>query len=119
MPGQNSGFPFLDILNEDPRLAYYAQLYGGGGQGLNPLQQGHFQGQYGDVYSRYLGQVGQGLVGAQQKGQSLADYAAQPQQSFYDYLQNMPFTQRWDQTPKELRPGNSQSRFSPQTRWMV
>lgn len=111
-----TGFPFLDLLNEDPRLAYYAQLYG---QNLNPLQRNFFQGQYGDIYSQYLGQLGQGLASAQQRGLSLADYLAQPQQGFYEYLQQSPFTQRFAQTPPDLRPGGRQSRFTPQTRWLV
>ena len=113
MPG---GFPFLDLLEQDPRLAYYTQLYG---KGLNPLQQGHFQGQYQDIYSRYLGQLGQGMLGAQQRGQSLSDYLGQPQQKFTEYLQQTPFTERWTQLPPELRPGGGRSRFAPQTRWLV
>lgn len=110
------GFPFLDLINEDPRLAYYSQLYS---QGLNPLQTQHFQGQYGDIYNQYLGQLGQGLVSAQQRGLGLADYLAQPQQSFFEYLQQNPFTQRFAKIPPSLRAGGGASRFVPPTRWVV
>ena len=115
-----SAFPFSDwpkdLLSEDPRLAYYSQLYG---QNLNPLQQNYFQGQYNDIFSQYLGRLGQGLMGAQQQGQSLPDYLAQPQGSFLDFLQEKPFTQRFAQTPPQMRPGSSRSRFAPNVRWLV
>ena len=115
----DSQFPFLSVLNEDPRLAFYSQLYGGGQPRSNPLQQNYFSGQFNDIYSQYLGTQGQGLAGAQQRGLSLADYLNQPNQTFMDYLSQTPFTQRFAQLPPEFRPGQNTNRFSPSTRWAV
>ena len=112
-------FPFLDVLNEDPRLAFYSQLYGGGQPRGSPQQQNYFGGQFNDIYSQYLGTQGQGLADAQQRGLSLADYLSQPNQSFLSYLQQTPFTQRFAHLPPDMRPVQNRNRFSPSTRWMV
>lgn len=113
----NNPYPFMDLLNEDPQIGYYAALYGGGNVPKN--QQRHFGGQFNDIYSQYLGTQGQGLKEAQSKGLSLADYLNDDslQTKFTDYLDQNPFTERYAQLPPELR-GQSTSRFAPPVRWI-
>ncbi|MDP2662635.1 MAG: hypothetical protein Q8R28_18105 [Dehalococcoidia bacterium] len=112
-----NSFPFLDILQEDPRLAYYSSLYGGG-ERLPPAQQQYYGGQFNDIYSQYLGTQGQGLRDAQQQGLSLQQYLDNPDTSFLDYLGTESFGQRYRALPPSLRAGSSQARFAPPTRWV-
>lgn len=111
-------FDYLGLLNEDPQTAYYAKLYGGG-QKLSPNQSRYYQGGQGfnDVWSSYLGTLGEGLVKAQEQNMPFEKFLnSQGNTAFYDYLSQTPFTERYAKLPQELRGGTS--RFAPQTRWV-
>ena len=128
---QGMAFPWLQYLNQDPQLAYYSKLYGGG-QNLTPMQSRHFGGNFNDIYSQYLGTQGKGLAEAavprdiynsttektENRGLTLAEYLNNPNSSFTDFLDEMPFAKRYAQLPPELRPGGGIGRFAPPVRWM-
>tara|TARA_Y100000401_G_scaffold112015_1_gene110920 strand:+ start:268 stop:609 length:342 start_codon:yes stop_codon:yes gene_type:complete len=99
------------MLEQDPQMAYMGQLAGtqfGGTQPMQQRAQDYFTNQYSNVYNQYLGRRGQEL--AQKKDPS-------EWTSFTDYLQEVPFTQRYTNlTP--LQRGVSNRKFSPSTRFL-
>ena len=110
---------FLDLLNEDPQLAYFASLYGGD-QRLSQNQRGFFGNRFGDIYNQYLGTLGEGLKTAQSKGLKLHEYLNDPALStkFTDYLNQQSFGQRWGQMAPSQRPGGGIAQFAPPVRWL-
>ena len=99
------------LLAEQPQWAYFSSApfsTGGGGdpqQGFSPSQQQYWRGQYGDVWSRYLGELGGATRGGDIGG------------GCSDYLEDMPWTQRYyENVSPRQRAGTS--RFSPSTRHM-
>jgi len=100
------------LLAEQPQWAYFsaAPFSTGGGaasgqQGFSPSQEQYWRGQYGDVWSRYLGELG----GATRGGDIVG--------GFTDYLEDMPFTQMYYQNVSPRERGGT-ARFSPTTRYM-
>lgn len=103
-----AGTPFLDfytqLLNEQPELAYNAALYG---QNLTPNQRRYGQNAYQDVWSEYLGRLGQQI----QQGQA-------PTLQFTDFLPQQSFAQRYQQQTPQQR-GDFSQRYAPRTRWLT
>ena len=99
------------LLAEQPQWAYFssAPFTSGVGttreqQGFSTPQQNYWRGQYGDVWSRYLGELG----GATRGGEIIA--------GFEDYLEDMPWDQMYYQNTEGQR--GRQGRFNPTTRFM-
>ena len=111
-------FDFLGLLNEDPQLSYYASLFGGG-QRLSPMQTSYFGNNFGDVYNRYLGTQGRGLVEAQQRGDSLVGFLNRPQSTFRDFLGQNSFAQMFQDLSPSQRPGGNLASFNPRTQWLT
>ena len=99
-----STFPFLDWMNDQPEVGYFAAL---GRAGVPPAMQRYFQGQQGNIYNQYLGALGRQA----QSGQN-------PSLQFTDYLAQNPFTERYAQLPWGTRNPNAGA-FNPSTRWVV
>ena len=94
------------LLSENPQWAYFsASPFTTSTQtGYAPAQQNYWRKQFGNVWNRYLGELGSAT---RQEG-SLSD--------FQDYLTDMPFTQMYYQNTSPRTRG--QGRFSPTTRYM-
>ena len=111
---QNNPFAsfYTDILEAEPRTAFQAAIpYAGFSNLARPQQKqrDYWSDQYANVYNEYLGQRGRGL-------QDLAS-GLQPQTSgsFSEFLQGVPFTQRYGAlTPQQK--GTGIKSFAPQTR---
>ena len=101
------------LLGEQPEWAYFSSApfstgggaAAGGQQGFSPAQQQYWRGQYGDVWSRYLGELG----GATREGEMMG--------GFTDYLEDLPYTQMYYQNVSPRERGGT-GRFSPSTRHM-
>ena len=101
------------LLAEQPQWAYFSSAAfstgggaaAGGQQGFSPSQEQYWRGQYSDVWSRYLGELG----GATRGGDIVG--------GFSDYLEDMPWTQRYYENVSPRQRGGT-SRFSPSTRHM-
>ena len=95
------------LLAENPQWAYFsAEPFTTTGQtGFSPAQQQYWRGQSGDIWNRYLGELGT----AARQG---TDFG-----TFSDYLTDMPFTEMYYQnvSPRQ-RAGIG--RFSPTTQYM-
>ena len=114
------GFPdYMGLLREDPQMAYYSKLFGGG-EKLSQGQQRYFSGQgQGEIWNQYLGSLGSGLQSAQQRGLSMTDYLNEDStKSFYDYLSQTPFTERYAKLAPSLRGQESSTRYAPPVRWV-
>ena len=75
--------------------------------GYSPIAQQYWAGQFGNVRSQYLGEVGRSLK------------SQQDPMSFTEYLDQYPFMQRYSSLGPAMRPGGSgASRYSPRTRYM-
>ena len=122
MAGAPDQWSYLSLLDEDPQLAYFSQLYGGG-EKLSQNQSSYFGNQgFGDIWNQYLGSQGTGLKKAYAEGKDFPTYMkeaqADPNNSWTNYLGNVPFQQRWGQMSPSQRPGGSTQRFAPSTRWI-
>ena len=95
------------LLAENPQWAYFSSspFTTGSQEGFAPAQQNYWRGQYGNVWNRYLGELGS----ATRQGQTLG--------SFSDYLDEMPFTQMYYQNTTPGQRGR-QCRYNPSTRFM-
>lgn len=113
---------FGDVISQDPRAAFFGKL---GQASLGPGQRNYFQGQFGNIYNEYLGslynQAQQGFQAAPTVASpTVAEGLDQPsfglgftgsaRQSlpfnplpFSDFLSGLDFTERYLQTPFELR----------------
>ena len=94
--------PYLEWLEESPELAYYSNPMMTGIQ--RPGERRYLQGQFQNVWSDYLGGLGEQIRAGQD-----------PTAKFQDYLASDPFTQRYAAlTPQQA--GRTTGRFSPTTR---
>ena len=116
-----AGFPTANDLGEfmieqDPQTAFMTHLAGQQFLGTDPMQnraRDYFQGQYSNIYNRFLGNRGQEM--RSQKDPSKWT-------TFSQYLENQatqnPYTQRYAaRTPYER--GVSTRRFAPSTRFIT
>jgi hypothetical protein len=94
-------------LEAEPRAAYYSTQAWEQPEGFATRGQPArtwYQGQFGDVYNQYLGALGSQVRGG-----------GAPSLSWADYLNNIPFTQRYAALSPEMA-GRGVRRFSPGTR---
>ena len=73
--------------------------------GTSPAAKRYFQGQFQNVYNEYLGQQGRALQGGQI-----------PAQTFSQFLDQFPFTQRYSALPPEMS-GRGISGFAPKVKF--
>jgi hypothetical protein len=102
-----SGNPFLDytdILEVEPQSAYYSSPSGTAFMGQSPGTRRYYQNQFQNIYNEYLGAQGDLIRGG-----------ALPSLKWADYLDNVPFTQRYAALTPEMA-GRSTRRYSPGTR---
>ena len=122
--------PFADFisgeaLGSQPRLAYQAmmgdpnreikpwetagrarqEMMFGNPYGTSPAARRYFQGQFQNIYNDFLGQQGRALQGGQL-----------PSQTFTQFLQQYPFTQRYAALPPELS-GRTLGSFAPRVQY--
>ena len=94
---------FLDFLEEEPRVAFNAIAPTSTG---SPASQRFFQNQFQTIHDRFLGQLGQQILGGQD-----------PTARFVPFLQKFDFNQFAAATPPWLR-GVQNQRFQPNTRFL-
>tara|TARA_R100000306_G_C4338348_1_gene123920 strand:+ start:226 stop:582 length:357 start_codon:yes stop_codon:yes gene_type:complete len=112
---QNNPFGnfYLDLLEDDPRMAFQAAIpYAGFSTLARPeqRQRDYWSNQYSNIYNEFLGHKGQGL-------QELASGENKPRNfgTFSEFLSNTPFTERYGAlTPQQK--GTGIRSFAPQTR---
>ena len=122
--------PFADFisgeaLGSQPRLAYQAmmgdpnreikpwetegrarqEMMFGNPSGTSPASRRYFRGQFQNIYNDFLGQQGRALQGGQL-----------PSQTFTQFLQQYPFTQRYAALPPELS-GRTLGSFAPRVQY--
>ena len=73
--------------------------------GTSPASKRFFQGQFQNVYNEFLGNQGRALQGGQL-----------PSQTFSQFLEQFPFTQRYSALPPEMS-GRGVSGFAPRVRF--
>ena len=93
------------VLGEMPQATYRSSPTGMAYGQKSPSQQRFFQNAYQDVYSDYLGQLGQSLR------------AGQNPMAFMDYLETDPWTKRYAALPQTAR-GKTGAYSSPRTRYL-
>jgi len=91
-----SARPFQIQSGTDPSRPSYTQA--------SPAQRQYWSGQEGNVMNLY-----QGALGSAVRSGTTAP-------SFTQFLEGMPWTERYTSLSPSLRPGSSFSRFNPQTR---
>ena len=91
-------------LESTPQMAYYSAAPFQGGS--SPAQQRYWSGQFGNVYNQYAGALGSSLRQGEEPP------------SFVNFLNDMPWTQRYTALSPSLRPGGSFRRFNPATRYV-
>jgi len=92
------------LLEQMPEAAYYSY---GADWARTPNQQKWLQGQYGDIWNQYLGALGSQM----RQGQS-------PNMPWTDFLQNLPFSERFGNLSPEQQ-GKDYSKFAPPLRWLM
>lgn len=91
------------LLAENPEWAYFsARPFTQ--TGFSPAQQQYWRGQYGNVWSRYLGELG----GATRQGEMMG--------TFDEYLEGLPFTQMYYENVSPRQRGGT-ARYNPATRF--
>ena len=102
--------PFYSGFEKDPqgqKANYFGRLVG---QNLSPNRKKWFEGQFEEVQNRYLGQLGQQVLGGQSPTLSLSDYLT-------DYFApSGTGMQDWRSMSPQSR-GEQTTRFAPPTRW--
>lgn len=97
--------PWLqDFLTDVPQARYFGEL---ANRRFNPAQSSYWGGQYGNIYNRFQGQLGQTAM----RGQV-------PTQTFGGFLSQYPWKQKWGELPRWQR-GYRESAFSPSMRWLL
>ena len=99
-----SGFERAYTLEQTPSLAYFSSTPFQGG--FSPVQQQYWSGQYGDVINQYQGEL----------GSAFRTGGTAP--SFLQYLEDVPWTERYASLSPSLRPGGGSRRFNPTVRHM-
>ena len=95
--------PLLPFLEDEPKAGYFAYQ----NQWNTPNQQKYYQNQFSQIQDKYLGQLGQQIMGG-----------GVPTLKFSDFLGNY----NWGQNYANLTPsqrGVNQSQFNPLTRWLT
>jgi|TARA_R100000306_G_scaffold61621_1_gene64764 hypothetical protein len=114
MPEDYGNF-WKDVLQYEPQAAYFsaapfgtrataANPFGGG---YSPASQRYWSGQYGNVMNQYVGEAGRRMRAGQDPSSM----------SFFDYLEQYPWTERYSSISPLLR-GGGVSRFNPSARYM-
>ena len=99
------GSSFSDyMLESSPSMAYFSSAPFQGGYA--PAQQQYWGSQFGDVYNQYQGQLGTALK------------TGGTPSTFVDFLEDMPWTERYSSLSPSLRPGGGSRRFNPVARHM-
>jgi|TARA_R100000306_G_scaffold25444_1_gene28530 hypothetical protein len=93
------------VLPVAPEAAYFSAAPFSGGS--SPVGQQYWGGQYGNVSNQYLGYLGQE-----------ARAGRDPEDTFLDYLEKYPWTERYTAMGPGMRPGGRTSRFAPATRYV-
>ena len=95
------------LLGQQPQWAYFSSspFTSGGQQGGSPAQEQYWRGQFGNIWNRYLGELGT----ATRKEETMG--------SFTDYLEDLPFTQMYYQNVSPRQRGG-ESRYNPATRYV-
>ena len=92
------------MLEASPALAYFSATPFQGQQA--PAQRQYWSGQFGNISNEYMGALGSAIrTGGQAP-------------SFTQFLEDMPWTERYSALSPRLRPGSDFRRFSPQTRYI-
>ena len=105
---------YTDMLEADPQMAFMGEVAATdfGGTGMTaPMQQRareYTQGQYQNIYSDYMGDQAKQMRSGTDPSQL---------QSFTDYLEKNPFTNRYSALTPQQR-GVSNRRFAPSTRFI-
>ena len=118
--------PFGDWLAESPQATYFGYQDqwgqrpqpGRGFQGQTAQNQGqkrYYQNQFQNIHNQWLGEQARLMTQGQQSGTGYYDALGTPP-SFSQFLETMPWTQRYAALPPALR-GAGTSQFNPQTRW--
>ena len=94
------------LLEQNPQWAYISSspFTPSNQQGFAAAQQNYWRGQFGNVWNRYMGELGS----ATRQGQ---DYG-----SFSDYLEDKPFSQIYYQNVAPS--ARNQNRYNPTTRYL-
>ena len=94
---------FAGFLEEEPRAAFFGTL---GRQGLLDTsgRRRDAQNIYQDALSAFYGQLGEQILGGEA-----------PTQTFTNYLQDFPFTERFAQMGRQF---NQSGRYRPRTRFL-
>ena len=93
-----------DWLTAEPRAGYFGEL---ANKRFSPTQSSYWGSQYGNIYNRFLGQLGQTAMGG-----------GKPTQTFGVFLNKYPWQQKWGELPRWQR-GYRESAFSPSMRWLL
>lgn len=105
----NGGFDFSDFLEEEPRLPFNAALNRGNFSGQ---QRNFFQNQFGNIFNRFLGTLGQQIEGGQAPTARFTDFlGGRSQQDPGFSLENL-----FRRTAPSLRGGQPESFFAPRAR---
>ena len=107
---------YTDLLEDQPQMAYQAAISSRFPQydalpRPQQRQRDYWSGQYSDIYNQYLGERGQNIQTLAQGG------TPQNMRSFSDYLENIPFTQRYAGLTPQQR-GRGIRSFAPSTRYI-
>lgn len=91
------------LLEADPRMTYFSTQ---DRFGRTPVQQEYFKSQFQPIFDQYLGQLGASM----RQGQF-------PTQTFSEFTEQFPFTQRFSSMPPSMRPGAGRRQFAPPTQF--
>ena len=108
---------YTDMLQEQPQMAYQGAVASQFPQfdlmsRPQKRQRDYWSDQYSNIYNQYLGQQGQGLAALAQGRQPTT-----PMGTFSQYLENIPFTQRYASLTPQQR-GQGTRSFAPSTRYL-
>lgn len=108
---------YTDMLQEQPQMAYQGAVASQFPQfdlmsRPQKRQRDYWSDQYANIHNQYLGQQGQGLAALAQGRQPTT-----PMGTFSQYLENIPFTQRYASLTPQQR-GQGTRSFAPSTRYL-
>ena len=108
---------YTDLLQDQPQMAYQGAVASQFPQfdlmsRPQKRQRDYWGDQYSNIYNQYLGQQGQGLTALAQGRQ-----ATTPMTTFSQYLENIPFTERYASLTPQQR-GKGTRSFAPSTRYL-
>ena len=97
-------FPWMTLLEQQPELGYYGYR---GAWGGTPAQNRYYQNNYTQVFSEYLGRLGQQILGGQA-----------PTLQWTDFLKEYPWIARYAALPPSFR-GDYPGQVAPRARWLT